>query len=158
MQLTLRTDYSLRVLIYLAQKDGELATIGEIAKFYQISRNHLVKVVHHLGNAGFLNTIRGKHGGIKLARAANLIFIGDVVWQMEPGFNVVECFTSSKQACVVAPICTLKSILQQASNEFLSLLNRYTVADTITKNEQTGQIFSMEQLLHGKPPKQADNK
>lgn len=158
MQLTLHTDYSLRVLLYLAQKGGEQATISEIAEFYQISRNHLVKVVHHLASAGFLHTMRGKHGGMTLARAANLISIGDVVRRMEPNFDIMECFSTSNQPCVIASVCTLKTLLHQASYAFLSLLDSYTVADAVTLSKQTEQVFPVEQLLNSSPPEQMNDK
>lgn len=146
MQLTLHTDYALRVLLYLAQKN-ELATISEIADFYQISRNHLVKVVHHLASEGFIQTTRGKHGGMRLARAPELIAVGEVVRRMEPNFDIVECFSSSNQPCVVAPVCALKEVLYRAGNEFLALLDKYTVADAIMQTPSTEQIFSVTQLL-----------
>ena len=93
MQLTQYTDYSLRVLIYLSQKQqGELATISEIADFYSISRNHLVKVVHNLATYGFIQTMRGKNGGMCLARPAAEIGIADVVRKTEPNFDIAECF------------------------------------------------------------------
>jgi Rrf2 family nitric oxide-sensitive transcriptional repressor len=147
MQLTLHTDYSLRVLVYLAQKTDGLATISEISKFYQISRNHLVKVVHHLAHHHFIQTTRGKYGGIRLARAPELISVGEVVRRMEPSFDIVECFNSTNRPCVVSPVCALKEILYKASIEFLGILDRYTLADAIVKNAQTEQIFSLEQLI-----------
>jgi Rrf2 family nitric oxide-sensitive transcriptional repressor len=147
MQLTLHTDYALRVLIYLAQKGDDLATISEIADFYKISRNHLVKVVHHLAQEKFIHTTRGKHGGMRLARDPNLISIGEVVRRMEPNFDIVECFSNSNQPCTVTPICTLKEVLHRASNEFLALLDQYTVADAVVQNETTEQIFAVSQLL-----------
>jgi len=147
MQLTLHTDYSLRVLIYLAQKSGELATISEIADFYLISRNHLVKVVHHLAQEDFVHTTRGKHGGMRLSRSAELISVGQVVRRMEPNFDIVECFSNSNQPCTVTPICSLKAVLHQAISEFLALLDKYTVADAVVKNDTADQIFSVSQLL-----------
>jgi len=146
MQLTLHTDYALRVLIYLAQKDGELATISEITDFYRISRNHLVKVVHHLAQEDFIHTTRGKHGGMRLARAANLIPIGEVVRRMEPGFDLVECFSDDNRPCTVISICALKGVLQRAVSEFLSLLDQFTVADAVAQNQTTEQIFTTVQL------------
>lgn len=147
MQLTLHTDYALRVLIYLAQKGEKLATITEVADFYRISRNHLVKVVHHLAQENFIHTTRGKHGGIRLARDANLISIGQVVRRMEPNFDIVECFSNSNQPCTVTPICTLKEVLHRASSEFLALLDQYTVADAVVQNHTTEQIFAVSELL-----------
>ena len=155
MQLTLHTDYALRVLVYLAQKKDELATISEIADFYHISRNHLVKVVHHLAIENFIHTTRGKHGGIRLARASELISIGEVVRRMEPNFDIVECFSASNQPCTISPICALKEVLYRAGNEFLALLDQYSVADATKQNDRTAHIFSVEQLLNSRtqPPK-----
>jgi len=147
MQLTLHTDYALRVLIYLAQKEDELATISEIADFYLISRNHLVKVVHHLSQENFIHTTRGKHGGMRLARAPKLIAIGEVVRRMEPNFDIVECFSNSNQPCKVSPICTLKEVLHRAGSEFLALLDQYSVADAVVENQTTEQNFTVSQLL-----------
>jgi len=149
MQLTLHTDYALRVLIYLAQKDGELATISEITDFYHISRNHLVKVVHHLAQENFIHTTRGKHGGMRLARAASLIPIGQVVRRMEPNFDIVECFNNSNQPCTVTPICALKEVLHRAISEFLALLDQFTVADAIAQNQTTEQVFAVIQPQNG---------
>jgi len=150
MQLTLHTDYALRVLIYLAQKKDGLSTISEIANFYDISRNHLVKVVHHLSTENFIQTTRGKNGGMRLARAPEVISVGEVVRRMEPNFDIVECFSSNNQPCTVVSVCSLKGVLYQASNEFLSVLDKYTVADATQQNEKAEQLFSVEQLLNGR--------
>lgn len=151
MQLTLHTDYALRVLVYLTQTGEDLATISEIADFYQISRNHLVKVVHHLSSAGFIHTTRGKNGGMKLARSPELISIGDVVRRMEPNFDIVECFNADNPACVVTSVCALKSVLYKASNEFLGILDRFSLADAISPGDQTEQIFPLKSLLEKTP-------
>ncbi len=153
MQLTLHTDYALRVLIYLAQKDGELATISQITDFYGISRNHLVKVVHHLAQEDFIHTTRGKHGGMRLARASELISIGQVVRRMEPSFDLVECFSNGSRPCTVIPICALKGVLQRAVSEFLALLDQFTVADAVVQNQTTEQIFATSQLPSTNSPK-----
>jgi Rrf2 family nitric oxide-sensitive transcriptional repressor len=129
MQLTMYTDYSLRVLVYLAQTHGESATITQITDFYRISRNHLVKVVHNLGAEGLIITTRGKHGGMKLAREPEAITIGEVVRRTEPNFNLVECFDPLKNVCVISKACTLKSMLYQANKAFLDVLDAYTLAD-----------------------------
>lgn len=146
MQLTLHTDYALRVLIYLTEKGDELATITEVATFYDISRNHLVKVVHHLAGANFIQTMRGKNGGMRLARPPEEISVGDVVRKMESNFDIVECFNSENRACAVAPLCALRSVLYQAGNAFLSLLDDYTLADAIVRGEQEASVFPLEQL------------
>lgn len=139
MQLTQYTDYSLRVLIYLSQKkSGELATISEIAEFYGISRNHLVKVVHNLATYGFIQTMRGKNGGMCLARPADEINIGEVVRQTEPNFDIAECFNKESNTCVISPICALKSILGDARTSFIQTLDRYTIANAL--NPQHGLL------------------
>ena len=155
MQLTLHTDYSLRVLIYLAQKKDGLTTISEIADFYRISRNHLVKVVHHLSTENFIQTTRGKHGGMRLARAPEMISVGEVVRRMEPNFDIVECFSASNQPCTVVSVCALKEVLYRAGNEFLAVLDKYTIADATKQNEHTEHLFSVDLLLSSSP-KNAD--
>lgn len=129
MQLTKHTDYALRVLLYLVEQPE--ATISQMAEHYQISRNHLVKVVHALARKGFVATTRGKNGGVKLARAAELIGVGDVVRAMEPHFDVVECFNFKRAHCAALPVCGLKGALNQAAAEFLAVLDKYTLADTL---------------------------
>jgi Rrf2 family transcriptional regulator, nitric oxide-sensitive transcriptional repressor len=139
MQLTQYTDYSLRVLIYLSQKPAqELATITEISGFYGISRNHLVKVVHSLALNGFIQTTRGKNGGLCLARPAAQIGIGEVVRCTEPNFDMAECFNQQSNSCVITPACSLKNILNDARNNFLATLDQYTLADTLHK---PGSLF-----------------
>jgi Rrf2 family transcriptional regulator, nitric oxide-sensitive transcriptional repressor len=129
MRLTLYTDYSLRVLIYLANREDETVTITELADFYKISRNHLVKVVHNLGLNGFILTTRGRHGGIKLARNAKEIQIGEVVRSTEPDFDLLECFNPATDQCVITRSCSLKSVLFSAQSGFLGVLDQYTLAD-----------------------------
>jgi len=134
MQLTQYTDFSLRVLIYLSLKQPEeLGTISEIAGFYGISRNHLVKVVHNLANHGLIQTIRGKHGGMRLARPATEIAIGEVVRLTEPNFDIAECFNKATNHCTITPVCALKSILGEARSRFLQELDRHTIADAVSK-------------------------
>ncbi|MCK4587308.1 MAG: Rrf2 family transcriptional regulator, partial [Gammaproteobacteria bacterium] len=93
-------------------------------------------------------TTRGKNGGMKLAREPKLIAIGDVVRRMEPNFDIVECFDTSNPSCVVSPACALKSVLYQAGNEFLGVLDRFTLADALERSEEATQIFPLEQLLN----------
>lgn len=133
MQLTLHTDYALRVLIYLRLKGDSLVTISEIADFYQISRNHLVKVVHGLASHGYIRTQRGKGGGMLLARPACEINIGDVVRHAEPNFHVVECFNPQTTHCPIFAMCSLKGVLDNALREFLAVLDRYTLEDLLKR-------------------------
>jgi Rrf2 family nitric oxide-sensitive transcriptional repressor len=130
MQLTQFTDYSLRVLIYLARLPAPgQATITEIAEFHNISRNHLVKVVNKLANQGFLLTIRGKGGGLKLARPAHTIVIGEVVRQTEPNMDLVECFNPKANQCRINQGCALKAQLYEARRAFMAVMDSYTLAE-----------------------------
>ena len=147
MQLTRYTDYSLRVLAYLSQKNDHAVTISEIANYYDISRNHLVKVVHHLASTGFIKTTRGKGGGIRLAHKPESIIIGDVVRQTEPHFDIVECFNHENQPCVIEPLCALKNSLYEASKSFLAVLDKYTLADAIKKDSSTTQVVTFSNNL-----------
>lgn len=128
MQLTHYTDYGLRVLIFLSiQETEQRVTISEIAEHFAIPRNHLVKVVHRLGQLGYIHSTRGKNGGIVLGQSADKIIIGDVVRNMEFKLDIVNC--DSPSPCPIKPDCRLLSILQQAGNAFLNILDQYTIAD-----------------------------
>lgn len=143
MQLTRYTDYSLRVLIYLSLHQDKTVTIDEINEYYQISRNHLMKVVHDLSLKGFINTSRGKHGGMRLAREPDQIVIGDVVRQMEPHFNIVECFSEDHGPCRVVPVCSLKAVLDDALEQFLVHLDGFTLADATFPNTNLNVIAKL---------------
>ncbi|MDR0481435.1 MAG: Rrf2 family transcriptional regulator [Gallionellaceae bacterium] len=148
MRLTHYTDYSLRVLIYLAYKKGEIATVSEIADFHKISRNHLVKVVHNLGLNGYLITARGKGGGIRLARAPEDIHIGEVLRNIEPDFHLLECFDTEQDQCVITRVCNLKPVLFDARNAFFETLDKYTLADTIKPSTQSSPMFKSIPVVH----------
>lgn len=129
MQLTQFTDFSLRVLIYLARlPEPGMATIPEVSQYHRISRNHLVKVVNNLANQGFLVTTRGKGGGMRLARPADTIHIGEVVRLTEPHMRMVECFDVKTNQCQIIKGCALKSALYEARAAFMSVLDKYTLA------------------------------
>ncbi len=132
MQLTRHTDYSLRLLIYLGQHPDRLVTITEVAAYYRISRNHLMKIAHRLGLHGYIETLRGKHGGMRLARRPERINIGDVVRDTEESFYVAECFNPDNKTCPLLPGCTLKFILAKGLKNFLSTLDDYTLADLLS--------------------------
>lgn len=132
MQFTHFTDYSLRTLIYLGAQQNMLTTISEVAEKYGISQSHLTKVVHQLANRGYIQTTRGKGGGMRLARLPQLINIGDVVRDMEENINLVECFNAKNQNCPLLPACILKSVLLEARKNFFDTLDRYTLADLLT--------------------------
>lgn len=136
MQLTQYTDYSLRVLIYLAGKNDGLTTVSEIAEYHGISRNHLVKVIHNLASKGFILTTRGRKGGMTLSRPPQEIILGDVVRNTEPNFDIAECFNLSSNCCVITPSCGLKSIFREAHRGFIKALDKYTLADAVGRDRQ----------------------
>lgn len=139
MQLTLYSDYSLRVLLYLSRMPKQTITILEIANFYQISKNHLVKVVHHLARLGLISSIQGKGGGIQLNPACYELTLGAILRKTEPDFKLAECFDKIKNRCVLTNHCKLQKIFQQALQAFLEVLDNYTLAD-ISKPILTQQI------------------
>jgi Rrf2 family transcriptional regulator, nitric oxide-sensitive transcriptional repressor len=143
MRLTNYTDYSLRVLIFLAlKKEDELSTIKEIADTYQISKNHLMKITHDLGKLGLIDTIRGRNGGIRLAMTPSEINLGEVISKTEEDFHIVECFSNEKNDCVITPACKLKHILAEALQAFIHVLKQYTLEDLIQNKDD------LQNLLH----------
>ncbi len=144
MQLTVYTDYSLRVLIYLGMRPQQQATITEIAESYGISRNHLVKVVHNLSNMGYINTSRGRGGGMILAFTPKEINIGEVVQKTEPNFVLVECFDKENNTCPIAPGCALIKALKAAKSSFLDVLNQYTLADVVANADQLAGLLKVD--------------
>lgn len=144
VQLTTFTDYSLRVLISVAAKrEQERSTILEIADQYGISRNHLVKVVHHLSRAGYLTTVRGRGGGFRLARPAADIRVGDVIRATEHQFNLVPCLDNSKRgSCVIEPACVLRRALCQALEAFLEVTDQCTLADLVRPHHRLRKLLS----------------
>ena len=137
MRLTLHTDYALRVLMHLGRlRPGELASIREVADAHRISENHLVKVVHGLGRAGFVATLRGRGGGLRLAKAPGEIRVGDVVRHAEEDMALVACFKPDGPpggGCVLAGACRLQGLLGEALGAFLAVLDRATLADLLPR-------------------------
>lgn len=131
MRLTTFTDYNLRVLMYLALDPDRIASVPEIAAAYGISEHHLTKVVHHLGRAGFVQPIRGKGGGVRLAREAAAIGLGEVVRAAEGETALVECMTAEGGDCRIAAGCALARILDEAARAMHAALDRYTLADLV---------------------------
>jgi len=140
VRLTRYTDYSLRVLIYLALQNERLATIDEIARRYAISRNHVMKVVYELGQLGYLETVRGKKGGVRLNCEARQILIGDVVRHTETDMHLVECFGTDNQ-CRLTSGCVLKGVLGEALSAFFEVLDGYTLADLIGPKKQLRELL-----------------
>lgn len=142
MRLTRFTDYSLRVLIYLGLKDDGRVTIKEISEAYDISRNHLMKVVSLLTRMGYVDARRGPGGGIALAREAKDICIADVVRDMEDDLNMVECFCA-EGSCIIKPVCELKSALNEALTAYLDTLEHYTLKDLTQPRAKLVQVLGM---------------
>lgn len=142
MRLTTFTDYTIRVLIYLALNRQRLATVGELATSYGVSRNHLTKVVHTLGQQGYIETLRGKGGGIRLALDPDRINIGVVVRQTEQNSVLVECFNPESCECKILPACRLAGILAEAREAFYQVLERYTLADLVVDTTALEQLLS----------------
>lgn len=140
MKLTSFTDYSLRVLIYLALEPERLATIQGIAAAYDISENHLMKVVHQLAKSGVVESVRGKGGGIRLAQAPSEIRIGQVVREAEGNGPIAECFAEQNQCCIT-PNCKLAGVLAQAFAALYEHLDRYTLADMVQRKQPLIQIL-----------------
>jgi Rrf2 family nitric oxide-sensitive transcriptional repressor len=145
MKLTLYTDYALRALMHLAAKPERLASISEIATTYRISHNHLTKVVHDLRKAGFIDAVRGRSGGVRLARPASEITVGAVVRHTEGGFDLVDC-----SSCVIAPACALTAALHRALAAFMDVLDGYSLADLVEERKS-----GLRSLLDSWEPKAA---
>lgn len=143
MNLTLQTDYAFRTLMFLAVKEPELGTIQEIAAHYQISRGHLMVIVNRLGNLGFLDTVRGRGGGIRLSRPAAQIRLGEVVLAMEPHFNLVECFNLESNQCLITAPCRLRNVLDKALAAWFAVLNEYTLADLTKRNSALTALLNI---------------
>ena len=142
MQLTRYTDFSLRVLIHLAAHPDRLCSIAEIARAYGISHNHLMKVVHELGKSGLVESVRGRSGGIRLARRPEAISVGKVVRRTEEHFDMADCGN-----CVISPACGLNVVLGQAVAAFLAVLDRHTLADLAQKQSRLARLLDA-----GPPP------
>jgi Rrf2 family nitric oxide-sensitive transcriptional repressor len=141
MQLTRYTDYSLRVLIYLAVHREELATIEGIAKAYGISNAHLMKIVHQLGLAGYVETVRGRGGGLRLAQPPEKIRIGEVVRHTE-AMPLVDCFDPKTSHCRIEAVCDLRAALKDALEAFLRTLDGYTLADLVVRRKRLAQLLA----------------
>ncbi|MGA7673566.1 MAG: Rrf2 family transcriptional regulator [Rhizomicrobium sp.] len=144
MRLTLHTDYALRMLMLLALEPDQVHTIASVARRYEISHNHLTKVALTLIQSGFVKSVRGRKGGLKLAKRPTEIRLSNVVRKTEDGFALVECFDGKNNKCVVTPACGLRGPLEEALSAFIAVLDRYTLADIV---QPFGRTNRMRRLL-----------
>lgn len=138
MRLTRYTDFAMRVLLYLGRDPQRLCSIAEIAKAYGISQNHLMKVINDLVNAGYLTSVRGRNGGVRLAQSPQQINVGALIRHTEDGFDLVGCGT-----CIIAPSCGLTSVLDEALGAFLAVLDRYTLADVLARRGDFAHLLNI---------------
>lgn len=128
MRLTRYTDFAMRVLLYLGRHPEQMCSIAEIAKAYGVSQNHLMKIVSDLAGAGYVESVRGRNGGIRLARAPAEINVGAIIRHTEDDFDLVGC-----GACIIAPACGLTGVLDEALTAFMAVLDRYSLADVLAR-------------------------
>lgn len=143
MRLTLQTDYALRLLMMLAARPGARITVPEAAERNRISRNHLMKVAQALVKAGLVKSIRGKGGGLELARESGEISLGAVVREIEPDFSFAECHPPRTSDCCLLPVCGLNGILGEAGRAFQAVLDKYTLADLVLDPVRAREIIAL---------------
>lgn len=142
MRLNVQTDYALRVLMFLAASDDSSATTAEIATRFGISRNHLTKVAQALAREAFVETARGRAGGLRLARPAGEISVGHVVRVLEADFAIAACFQGGKGDCLIFPACRLRGVLETALEAFLATLDEVTIHDLVTLNSDLKTLLA----------------
>ncbi len=143
MRLTAYTDYTLRILMYLAVQPERRSTIAEIAATYDISEAHLTKIAHRLGASGEIATTRGRGGGLRLGKPADTIALGALIRRTEPDMELVACFGGAG-SCVIDETCVLSAVLQEALNAFLAVLDRYTLADLVAPRQRLAALLHIE--------------
>jgi Rrf2 family transcriptional regulator, nitric oxide-sensitive transcriptional repressor len=152
VRLTKHTDYALRVLMQIGLGDGELVRIADIANSYGISHNHLMKVVHRLGTRGYLETVQGRNGGLRLARKPAAIRVGDVVRDFEEDMALVECLGVAESACRIQNACVLKRALRDALEIFLDSLDQVTLADLLKPRRELTGLLAFGHLDRARRP------
>lgn len=148
MQLTSYTDYAFRTLIALACVAPEKLTVGEISESYGISLNHLLKVVHKLAELGYVETTRGKSGGVRLLAEPSALKLGAIVRGMEPELGLVACLREDEEPCVIAPACRLKSLLSEATSHFLAELDQHTLDELTLAKPRIGRLLKLTARPH----------
>lgn len=143
MQLTRQTDYAIRVMMFLGiQKDDRLVTISGIANHFEISRNHLMKIVHRLGQKEYIQTVRGKHGGLRLKQDPSTIKLGDLVRDFETTLDLVDC---NKLTCPITGACDLKPIMQKAQEAFMSVIDEYTLQNLLNNPADLRSLLGLDE-------------
>jgi Rrf2 family transcriptional regulator, nitric oxide-sensitive transcriptional repressor len=143
MRLTVYTDYALRLLMYLAVKNDGLATIADVAESYGISKNHLTKVAYQLGVSGYVETVRGRRGGLRLAKPAETIGLGEVVRHTEPDMALMPCFKPVDAPCPIWRCCVLRGALEKARLAFVEVLDGYTLGDLVKPRAPLRALLSI---------------
>lgn len=146
MRLTLHTDYALRMLIYAAMRPDRSCTVNDVAEAYGLSRNHLLKVAQTLREHGFIETVRGRSGGIRLEREPETICVGALVRLIEEDFSLVECMQARGGQCVISPCCELKNMLSEALAAWLAVLDKYTLADIVRNKSHLSFLLGIETM------------
>jgi Rrf2 family nitric oxide-sensitive transcriptional repressor len=145
MKLTSYTNYAMRSLQLAALKSPDLVRVEDVARIHNLSRPHIMKIVHELGKAGYLETVRGRGGGFRLARPAHEIIVGDVVRITEGPLDVVECFNREKNTCPLIGVCILSRKIQEATAAFMAVLDDLTIADiSANKGQLMDRIAPLE--------------
>ena len=144
MRLTNFSDYALRLLIFAANKPNETITIAEVSKVYGISKNHLMKITNRLSQGGFIETMRGAKGGLRLAKPATAINLAAVVHLTESDSDLVECFNPATNTCVIDGACGLKHVLHAALEAFYQSLAQVTLADLVANPRRLNVIFDRQ--------------
>lgn len=149
MRLTVYSDYALRQMMYLGVHKDRLSTIDDVAEAYGISKAHLMKITHELGRKGLIKTIRGRQGGMRLAREASSISVGEIVRACEPDFAIVPCMVKDAgMVCAVQPACVLKRALASATAAFLEVLDGYTLEDLVAPKAALRELLSIANQSH----------
>jgi len=143
MRLTRFTDNALRALVFLALEPDDVPTVGEVARKMGMSEDHLLKVVQRLSQLGYVKTIRGRNGGMRLAKPADEIVVGEVIRRTEDNMSLVPCFDPTEMTCPISPACGLAPALDEALRAFLTSLDRYTVQDLLGRRHELRNLAQL---------------
>lgn len=147
MHLTLYSDYSIRMLVYLGLRRGVVAPVHEIAEAHRVSHHYLLKVANELTGLGYIDSVRGRSGGVRLTRAPSSINLGALVRSTEPAGGVLDCVTNAKADCVIVPACRLRGVLAEAEAAFYAVLDRFTLDDLLGPSESLGRLLGVDAVL-----------